>query len=90
MQFVGGCFIRWYRRDAPQPPANGYEASGFANHSGRIHVGFQPERMRIGIHPGGIPAISRGLREFRAPTPGSRARNPPDPGGIADQYTIST
>src|SRR5205823_1803680 len=44
---------RWYRRCAPQPPANGFEASGFAE--ARHH------------HPGGMPAISRGLSAATPP-----------------------
>ena len=43
--FVVWCFTRWYRPDAPQPPANRCEASGFKKqHPGRIHVGFHTER----------------------------------------------
>ena len=58
------------------------------NHSRGTRIGIHPEGIHIINHPGGMPAISRGLREFRAPPPVPRARNPSDPGGIADQQTI--
>src|SRR6266487_4010483 len=65
-----GTLIRWYRRVAPQPPANRSEPSGFVTaYPGENHL-----IVCANGHPGGMPAISRGLREARAPPP-ERSRN---------------
>ena len=52
-----GTVIRWYRRSAPQPLANGFEPSGFAmTQPGAIRrIGF------VSSQSGGMPAISRGV-----------------------------
>jgi len=71
--------IRWCRRCAPQPPANGFEPSGFGTTplraSGRTQCGAGSG------HPGGMPAISRGVSEARAiPPVSSRKRHDPGRG----------
>ena len=66
-----GAGTRWFRSFLAQPPANGWEPSGFS--AGAPGRGWESAGFRVSTgvkHPGGMPAISQGWCEERAPPPG--------------------
>jgi hypothetical protein len=64
-----GTVNRWCRRVAPRPPANGWQASGLGEQATIPVDCIQRTTLNILDHPEGMRAISRGLREARAPPP---------------------
>ena len=83
--------VRWCRSSLAQPPANRSEPSGFVpGHPGESGLSDMGHPSGFGNdpgHPGGMPAISRGLSGATPPVPGTKAR---DPGRGRSQPRIQT